>query len=91
MSFTVKDAIEWELDRLEKAGIVEKLTHSDWAAPVVVVPKDDGQIRLCGDYKVIVIKSLEVDQHPLPRPDDLFAALAGGVKFSKVDLAQAYQ
>ena len=89
--FAVKDAIERELDRLEKAGIVEKVTHSDWAAPVVVVPKGDGQIRLCGDYKVTVNKSLEVDQHPLPRPEDLFAALAGGVKFSKIDLTQAYQ
>ena len=89
--FAVKDTIERELDRLEKAGIVEKVTHSNWAAPVVVVPKGDGQIRLCGDYKVTVNKSLEVDQHPLPRPDDLFAALAGGVKFSKIDLTQAYQ
>ena len=34
---------------------------------------------------------MEVEQHPLPRPDELFAAPAGGVKFSKVDLTQAYQ
>lgn len=39
----------------------------------------------------LVNKSLEVDQHPLPKPDELFAALAGGVKFSKIDLTQAYQ
>ena len=72
--FAVKDAIERELQRLEKAGIVEKVMHSEWAAPVVVVPKGDGKIRLCGDYKVTVNKSLEVDQHPLPRPDELLAA-----------------
>ena len=36
-------------------------------------------------------KSLEVDQHPLPKPDELFAALSGGAKFSKIDLTQAYQ
>ena len=63
--FAVKDAIERELQRLVKAGIVEKVMHSEWAAPVVVVPKGDGKIRLCGDYKVTVNKSLEVDQHPL--------------------------
>ena len=64
---------------------------SEWAAPVVVVPKGDGKIRLCRDYKVTINKSLEIDQHPLPRPGELFAALTGGVKFSKIDLTQAYQ
>ena len=89
--FAVKDAVDKELERLQQAGIVEKVTHSDWAAPIVVAPKGDGQIRLCGDYKVTVNKSLKVDQHPLPRPDKLFAALSGGVKFSKIDLTHAYQ
>ena len=41
--FAVKDAIDGELQRLEKAGIVEKVLHSKWAAPVVVVPKRDGK------------------------------------------------
>ena len=34
---------------------------------------------------------LLVDQYPLPRPEDLMARLAGGKKFSKLDLSQAYQ
>ena len=34
---------------------------------------------------------LEVDQYPLPNPQDLFAELAGGKYFSKLDLSQAYQ
>ena len=36
-------------------------------------------------------QALDVDQYPLPKPDDLFATLAGGKKFSKLDLSQAYQ
>ena len=87
----MKDAIGIELQHLEKAGITEKVMSSEWAAPVVVVPKGEGNIRLCGDYKVTANKSLEIDQHPLPRPDELFAALSGGVKFSKIDLTQVYQ
>eukprot|EP00118_Oscarella_pearsei_P024142 m.300289 g.300289 ORF g.300289 m.300289 type:complete len:230 (+) comp40793_c0_seq1:810-1499(+) len=55
------------------------------------MPKDDGSIRICGDYKVTINPHLKVDQYPLPKPDDLFATLAGGTVFSKLDLASAYQ
>ncbi len=89
--FALKPAIERELDRLEEAGIIQKVAHSQWAAPIVPVPKGDGKIRLCGDYKVTVNPELDIDQYPLPKPDELFAKLAGGRKFSKIDLTNAYQ
>lgn len=34
---------------------------------------------------------LEVDQHPLPKPEEMFTMLVGGQKFTKLDLSQAYQ
>ena len=89
--FAIKAAIDKELDELESSGIISKVTHSDWAAPIVPVPKKNGRFRICGDYKVTINQALEVDQYPLPKPEDLFATLAGGKKFSKLDLSQAYQ
>ena len=89
--FALREAVEKELDRLEQEGVIKKVDHSEWAAPIVVVPKGDGQIRICGDYKVTVNGVLDVDQYPLPKPEDLFASLVGGQKFSKLDLSQAYQ
>lgn len=88
--YAIKGAVEEELDRLEAAGVLEKVTRSDWAAPIVTVPKKDGKYRICGDYKVTVNPALCVDQYPLPTPEDLFATLAGGKKFTKIDLTQAY-
>ena len=35
--------------------------------------------------------SLEINIHPLPKPDDLFATLSSGKTFLKIDLSQAYQ
>ena len=45
--FALKAAIERELDRMESEGILEKVSYSEWAAPVVPVPKIEGTIRLC--------------------------------------------
>lgn len=89
--YATEKAIDAELDRLVEQGIAVPVKYSDWATPVVPVAKPDGSVRLCGDFKVTVNPSLKVDQHPLPKPDDLFATLNGGQQFSKLDLTQAYQ
>ena len=89
--FALKEAVGLETDRLEAAGILEKVEYSEWAAPIVPVPKKDGKLCICGDYKVTINPYLEVDQYPLPNPEEMFATLAGGKKFTKLDLSQAYQ
>ena len=67
------------------------MPHSQWAAPIVPVPKADGGIWLCGDYKVTVNPFLKIDQYPVPTAEDLFATLTGGQAFTKLDLSHAYQ
>ena len=76
---------------MERIGVLEKIPSSDWAAPIVPVPKKDGTVQLCGDYKVTINPTLEVDQYPLPVPEAMFATLAGGKNFTTLDLSQAYQ
>ncbi|XP_030850652.1 uncharacterized protein K02A2.6-like [Strongylocentrotus purpuratus] len=89
--FAIKDKVAEEIDRLVKEGVLEPVEFSDWAAPVVPVQKPDGKIRLCGDYKITVNPQLEVKEYPMPRPEELFASLQGGKKFTKLDLKNAYQ
>jgi len=55
---------------------------------VVPVPKLDGYVMLCGNFKTTINSILRIDQHPLLKPEDL---LAKGKKFSKIDLLQANQ
>ncbi|KAJ8896948.1 hypothetical protein PR048_002294 [Dryococelus australis] len=64
--------------------------YSDWASPVVVVPKN-GQLRLCVDFKVTLKKVLNVDHFPLPKIDDVFETLGGGKVFTLLDLRTTYQ
>ena len=83
--------MERELARLQQLGVLKKVDHSEWEAPIVVVPKEDGCLRVCGDYRVTINSALVVDKYPLPKPEDLMARLAGGQKFSKLNLNHAYQ
>ena len=89
--FALQQQIEKELNRLESLGIIEHVCHSEWASPVVPVPKQNGQMRLCVDFKVTLNPVLEIDQYPLPRVVDLLSSLSGGDKFTKIDLTSAYQ
>ena len=50
----------------------------------VSVPKKDGTLRVCGDYKMTVNRCADVDQYPLPNAEDLFAMFSGGKIFSKL-------
>ena len=60
--------------------------------PVLKDAKDpSGPIRICGDYKITVNKAAPVDSYPIPNTIDQLATLAGGEKFTKLDLSQAYQ
>ena len=71
--------------------MIEPVQFSDWAAPVVPVVKGDGNVRICGDYKVTVNKATKVDHYPISRIEDLFASLSGGKEFTKLNLSHAYQ
>ena len=42
--FAMRERVGRELDRLEECEILHKVDHSEWAAPVVPVPKRDGSV-----------------------------------------------
>lgn len=89
--FAIKKQVEQELNRLLSLGIISPVDYSPWATPIVPVFKKNGQIRICGDFKVTVNPAIEIDQHYMPRIEELFAKLQGGREFSKLDLSQAFQ
>ena len=82
---------EAELERLQQLGVIEPIEFLDWAAPIVPVLKDDGEVRICGDYKLTANHASQLDTYPLPRVEDLFATLAGGKTFMKLNMSHAYQ
>lgn len=89
--YALKGKVEKELRDLETKGVLYPVQESEWATPLVVVPKSDGSaVRLCGDYHVTLNPCITVAHYPLPLPEDVFASLAGGTSFTVLDLSKAY-
>ena len=88
--------MENEINRHESAGMLYRVDNSEWASPMVNVPKmKNGKmlVQIYGDYKLTNI-TVEDNKYPLPIAQDLFANLAHKGKkptvFSILDLSGAF-
>lgn len=85
-----KERVEKHLRQLIASDVLEPIDNSDWGTPLVPILKPNGDLRICGDYKVTLNKFLVDFKYPLPRIDEIFASLEGGEVFTKLDLSNAY-
>ena len=83
-----RDFLQQEIQRLRDQGLIEP-SLSPWASPVVMVPKPDGTLRLCIDYRRVNAVT-EPDCHPLPRIDDIIDEVGRAAFVSTLDLTQGY-
>ncbi len=88
--YALRNKVNKELDALEAQGIISKIATSDWGSPLVIVPKPDGNIRLCVDYKIGVNERLVNANYPIRRIDDILNSLKNSKYFCCLDLYKAY-
>ena len=45
--------------------VIEKVDQpTEWCSPVVVIPKKNGKVRICGDF--IQLNKVLQENHPMP-------------------------
>ncbi|BHF70488.1 hypothetical protein SprV_0301353900 [Sparganum proliferum] len=76
------------LDELLRAKIIQPFS-SPWTSPIALVPKKDGPLRLCVDYRRLNAVTVR-DSFPLSRLDDTIDALGQAAWFSTLDLKSGY-
>ena len=88
--FGQRDAVEAHLQTLQSEGILSRVQSSEWASPIVVIKKSNGQLRICGDYRVTVNQHIHQRATTTPEPDAIFSRVQGAQLFSKIDLKNAF-
>ena len=69
-------------------GVIEK-SSSQYISPVVLVPKKDGSVRFCIDFRKLN-KVTEFDAEPMPIMEEVINRMSGHKFFTKMDCCKGY-
>ena len=83
-----RQEIDKEMDKMINSNVIMK-SVSPWAALVILVPKPNGEVRLCIDFRDVNSVTIK-DSYPLPRIDDILDSLNGTQYFTTLDLMSGY-
>jgi hypothetical protein len=81
--------VKEEVDKLLEVGIIYPISYSEWVSPIVVVPKKNGKLRICVDYRKLNSVTKK-DYFPLPFTDSMLDGVAGYDCYSFMDGLSGY-
>ena len=88
--FHLRKKVDQELSSLEQQNIIERVEGpTPWVSPLVVIPKKNGDVRICVDMRM-PNKAIRRERHPTPTIEDLIQILNGATVFLKLDLRSGY-
>ena len=88
--FNLREKVQDKTTELLELGIVEPVEGpAPWVNPVVIVPKNNGEIRLCIDMRQ-ANQAIMRRRYPIPTVDDVLHTMNGSKVFSKLDLKWGY-
>ena len=88
--FNLREKVQDKTTELLELGIIEQVEGpAPWVNPVVIVPKNNGEIRLCIDMRQ-ANQAIMRRQYPIPTVDDVLHTMNGSKVFSKLDLKWGY-
>ena len=88
LSATELEVLREYIDTNLAKGFIREST-SPAGSPILFVPKKNGKLRLCVDYRKLNDITIK-DRYALPRADELRDRLRGAKWFTKLDLRGAY-
>ena len=84
------EKVQAKLQRMVQLGVIQPISEpTEWCSPMVVVPKKNGEVRVCVDYTKLN-RSIQSERFQLPLADEIFAKLKGAQFFTTLDAAAGF-
>jgi hypothetical protein len=77
-----------EIDWMLAQQAIESAT-CEWASPIVSIPKSDGALRFCSDFRKLNMITV-LDTYPLPQIDKCIDSLGYATVFTTLDCDSGY-
>ena len=86
--YKTRSVMETEIQDMLDLGVIEP-SISPYSSPIVLVPKKDGSVRFCIDFRKLN-KVTEFDAEPMPNMKEIINRMSGHKYFTKMDLSKGY-
>ena len=86
--YAQQGVLNQEIQDMEDKGVIRP-SESPWSAPIVMVKKKDGGMRLCIDYRKLN-EVTRTDPYPIPLIHETLDKLGKAKWFFALDLASGY-
>ena len=86
--YAQREIMKGELNKMLEMGVIQP-SKSEWASPVLMIPKKDGTPRFCVDFRQMNALS-KFDAYPMARVDDIIDKFGRACFISTLDLTRGY-
>jgi hypothetical protein len=81
--------VKEKIDKHLEVGFIYHVDKTKWLSPIVIVPKMNGKLRVCVDYKKLNVVT-KVDHFPLPFIELILEVVAGHEMYTLMDGYNGY-
>ncbi len=76
--------VKHDIDKLLVVGFIQPIKEATWFSPIVVVPKKNGKLKICVDFKKLN-KATKKYLYPLPFSNEILNMIARYESYSFLD------
>lgn len=90
VALPLREKVKEELDKMKEEGVITPIhAPTEWCAPIVVVPKRNGTLRVCVDYTELN-KFVSRERLQLPSVEESLAQLQNARWFTVLDASKGF-
>ncbi|KAL3684863.1 hypothetical protein R1sor_002885 [Riccia sorocarpa] len=83
------ETVRKEIEKLKEADFIYPVKEYEWLSPNVIVPKKNGKLRVCVDYRKLNEHTVK-DSYAIPFIDDILDKVAGKDAYTFMDGYSGY-